>query len=44
MAKATEHLRVPPHNLEAETSVLGSLMLDKDAVIKIADLIKVGDF
>ncbi|MEK9151664.1 MAG: replicative DNA helicase [Patescibacteria group bacterium] len=44
MAKATEHLRVPPHNLEAETSVLGSLMLDKDAIIKIADLLKVGDF
>lgn len=37
-------LRVPPHNLEAEQSVLGSLMLDKDAVIKIADLLKVGDF
>lgn len=44
MAKTTEHLRVPPHNLEAETSVLGSLMLDKDAIIKIADLVKVGDF
>ncbi len=43
-AKTTEHLRVPPHNLEAETSVLGSLMLDKDAIIKVADLLKVGDF
>ena len=43
-AKTSEHLRVPPHNLEAETSVLGSLMLDKDAIIKIADLLKVGDF
>lgn len=43
-ASKTEHLRVPPHNLEAEASVLGSLMLDKDAVIKIADLLKVGDF
>ncbi len=44
MASKTDHLRVPPHNLEAEASVLGSLMLDKDAVIKIADLLKVGDF
>ena len=44
MAKPTEHLRVPPHNLEAETSILGSLMLDKDAVIKVADVLKVGDF
>jgi len=39
-----DHLRVPPHNLEAEASVLGSLMLDKDAIIKVADLLKVGDF
>lgn len=44
MATKTDHLRVPPHNLEAEASVLGSLMLDKDAIIKVADLLKVGDF
>ena len=37
-------LRIPPHNIEAEQSVLGSLMLDKDAMIKIADLLKIGDF
>src|SRR3989338_1555583 len=29
--------RLPPQNLEAEQSVLGSLMLDRDAIIKIAD-------
>ena len=40
----SDGMRVPPHNLEAEQSVLGSLMLDKDAIIKIADLLKVGDF
>jgi len=39
-----ENLKVPPHNIEAEQSVLGSLMLDKDAIIKIADVVKVGDF
>jgi len=39
-----EHLRVPPHNIEAEMSVLGSLMLDKDAIIKVADIARVGDF
>lgn len=45
MANAsTDNLRVPPQNLEAEQSVLGSLMLDKDAIIKIADLLKAGDF
>ena len=44
MANKADHLRVPPHNIEAEASVLGSLMLDKDAIIKVADLLKVGDF
>ena len=36
--------RVPPQNIEAEQSVLGSLMLDKDAVIKIADIVYADDF
>ncbi|MDD5489894.1 MAG: DnaB-like helicase N-terminal domain-containing protein, partial [Candidatus Moranbacteria bacterium] len=36
--------RVPPQNIEAEMSVLGSLMLDKDAIIKIADLVRPDDF
>lgn len=35
---------IPPQNIEAEQSVLGSLMLDKDAIAKIADLLKPGDF
>ncbi len=39
-----DHVRIPPQNIEAETSVLGSLMLDKDSIIKVADLLKVGDF
>jgi replicative DNA helicase len=37
-------LKVPPQNIEAEQSVLGSLMLDKDAIIKVANLIRIGDF
>lgn len=37
-------LRTPPQNLEAEQSVLGSIMLEKDSIVKIADLLKVGDF
>ncbi len=45
MAKTSnENLKLPPQNIEAEKSVLGSLMLDKDAVIKIANLIRQGDF
>ncbi len=36
--------RLPPQNIEAEQSVLGSLMLDKDAIIKISDILKSEDF
>lgn len=36
--------RMPPQNVEAEQSVLGSLMIDKNAVIKIADLLAPEDF
>jgi len=36
--------RIPPQNVEAEQSVLGSLMLDKEAIIKIADILKPDDF
>ncbi len=37
-------LRTPPHSINAERTVLGALMLDKDAVIKVADMIKIDDF
>lgn len=37
-------LRLPPHNLEAEQSVLGALMLDKEAVIRVADILREDDF
>jgi len=36
--------RLPPQNIEAEQSVLGALMLDKDAIIKVADILKPDDF
>ncbi len=36
--------RMPPQNIEAEQSVLGCLMLDKDAIIKVADILKPDDF
>ena len=42
--KNEDELRVPPHNIEAEQSVLRSLMLDKDAIIKVADFLQPGDF
>jgi len=35
---------VPPHNLEAEASVLGSLMLDRNAIVRVADFLRPEDF
>jgi replicative DNA helicase len=36
--------KIPPHSLEAEESLLGSLLIDKDAIIKVADNIMSQDF
>jgi replicative DNA helicase len=36
--------RLPPQNLEAESALLGCLMLDKDAIIKVADQLIADDF
>jgi len=36
--------KLPPQNIEAEQSVLGCLMLDKDAIFQIADILKPQDF
>jgi replicative DNA helicase len=41
---ATEALKVPPHSVEAEQSVLGGLMLDNNSWEKIADLLVDHDF
>jgi replicative DNA helicase len=37
-------LRIPPHSIEAESSVLGGLLLDNDAWDRVGDLLKEGDF
>ena len=36
--------KLPPQNLEAESSLLGCLLIDKDAVIKVVDIIRPEDF
>lgn len=36
--------RIPPSNTEAEQSLLGSLLIDKDAIVKIADIVRAEDF
>ncbi|MFA7253724.1 MAG: replicative DNA helicase [Patescibacteria group bacterium] len=37
-------LRMPPQNSEAERSVLGAVLIDPDALIKIADIVHDDDF
>ena len=37
-------LKVPPHSLDAERATLGSLLIDKEAMLKISDLISRDDF
>ncbi len=36
--------KLPPQSIEAEMSLLGSLMLDKDAIIKVVDFLEPRDF
>lgn len=37
-------LRLPPNNVEAEQSVLGAVLIDKDAIIRVADILRPDDF
>ncbi len=41
---ATAQLKVPPHSVEAEQSVLGGLMLNNDAWLNVADVLTARDF
>ena len=36
--------RLPPQSIEAEQSVLGSILIDRDAVIEVAEFLKPEDF
>jgi replicative DNA helicase len=36
--------RLPPQSIEAEQSVLGSILIDRDAVMEVADFLKPEDF
>jgi len=42
--RASEKLRLPPHSVEAERSVLGGLMLDQRAWDQVADVVDANDF
>jgi len=41
---AEQRLKVPPHSIEAEQSLLGGLMLDHKSWDKIADVVSASDF
>nr|HPR10381.1 DnaB-like helicase N-terminal domain-containing protein [Candidatus Saccharibacteria bacterium] len=43
MAKQKEAI-IPPHNTEAESSLLGAILIDTDAIVRVADIISVEDF
>lgn len=44
IATKTTGVRIPPHSIEAEESVLGALLLDKDAIIAVAEFLDPKDF
>lgn len=44
MSTVTQQLKQPPQNLDAEASLLGSILIDTDAIVKIADQIRPSDF
>ncbi len=39
-----ENLRVPPYNIEAEQSVIGAMLIDKDAILGVMELVDPQDF
>ena len=44
MADSIPNAKVPPQNLDAEASLLGAILIDSDAIVKIADSIAADDF
>lgn len=44
MAKSDNIEKLPPQNVEAEKSLLGCLMIDKNAIIKVVDFLQPDDF
>lgn len=38
--RSNDPMYVPPHDLEAEKSVLGALLLDKDSIVKVVEFLR----
>lgn len=41
---SAQEAKLPPQNPEAEASLLGALLIDSDAIVKIADVVNAEDF
>ncbi len=41
---APTHLKVPPHNLEAEQAILGGILINNDALNQVVDILSPSDF
>ena len=44
MAESSRIERLPPQNIEAEEAVLGALLIDPDAIIRVATIVRPEDF
>ena len=44
MTENKDKITIPPQNIDAEISVLGALLLDKDAIIRVSDSLSPDDF
>ncbi len=42
--QAKTQMGIPPHDIEAEKSVLGALLIDKDAIVKVVEVLRPSDF
>jgi replicative DNA helicase len=43
-SESQSNVKLPPHDLDAEEAVLGSLLIDPEAIFKVVTLLKVEDF
>ena len=44
MNQAASNIQLPPQNLDAEKSLLGALLIDREAINRVADTLLPEDF
>ena len=44
MAKKDNGAKIPPQNIDAESSLLGAILIDSDALVRVADVVQLDDF